>query len=157
MKTLVSVLALSLIVAFSAPAFAGTPKTQAACEKGRHALGRGCQEMLQGYVDSTPRGLKGQRRFHSGAAVVFVRAGRAERAGLRPGGDRHMKEGMPEFPTQRRSEGRGWQNPINRRWCRTPTLRTPLARMFYPRPKGKPLAKEKEGRPKPTPPIAPTL
>jgi hypothetical protein len=33
MKTLVSVLALSLIVAFSAPAFAGTPKTQAACEK----------------------------------------------------------------------------------------------------------------------------
>ena len=33
MKTLVSVLALSLIVAFSAPAFAGTPKTQAACGK----------------------------------------------------------------------------------------------------------------------------
>ena len=33
MKTLVSVLALSLIVAFSAPAFDGTPKTQAACEK----------------------------------------------------------------------------------------------------------------------------
>jgi hypothetical protein len=33
MKTLVSVLALSLIVAFSAPAFVGTPKTQAACEK----------------------------------------------------------------------------------------------------------------------------
>ena len=33
MKTFVSVLALSLIVAFSAPAFAGTPKTQAACEK----------------------------------------------------------------------------------------------------------------------------
>jgi hypothetical protein len=27
--------------------------------------------MLQGYVDSTPRGLKGQRRFHSGAAVVL--------------------------------------------------------------------------------------
>ena len=33
MKTLVSILALSLIVAFSAPAFAGTPKTEAACKK----------------------------------------------------------------------------------------------------------------------------
>ena len=34
MKTLVSVLALGLVVAFSAPAFAGaTPKTQAECTK----------------------------------------------------------------------------------------------------------------------------
>jgi hypothetical protein len=33
MKTLVSILALGLVVAFTAPAFAGTPKTQAACEK----------------------------------------------------------------------------------------------------------------------------
>ena len=33
MKALVSVLALSLVVAFSVPAFAGTPKTEAACKK----------------------------------------------------------------------------------------------------------------------------
>ena len=34
MKALVSVLAVSLVMAFGiAPAFAGTPKTQAACEK----------------------------------------------------------------------------------------------------------------------------
>jgi hypothetical protein len=33
MKALVSVMAFSLIVAFAAPAFAGAPKTQAACEK----------------------------------------------------------------------------------------------------------------------------
>jgi hypothetical protein len=34
MKTLVSIMAFSLLVAVSAPAFAGgTPKTQAACEK----------------------------------------------------------------------------------------------------------------------------
>ena len=33
MKALVSILALSLVVAFSAPAFAGTPKTEAACKK----------------------------------------------------------------------------------------------------------------------------
>ena len=35
MKTLVSILALGLVVAFSAPAFAGTnvPKTQAECTK----------------------------------------------------------------------------------------------------------------------------
>ena len=33
MKALVSILALSPVVAFSAPAFAGTPKTEAACKK----------------------------------------------------------------------------------------------------------------------------
>jgi hypothetical protein len=33
MKVLVSILALSLVVAFSAPAFAGTPKTEADCKK----------------------------------------------------------------------------------------------------------------------------
>jgi hypothetical protein len=34
MKALVSILALSLVVAFSAPAFAGgAPKTEAACKK----------------------------------------------------------------------------------------------------------------------------
>ena len=33
MKALVSILALSLVVAFSAPAFAGTPKTEAVCKK----------------------------------------------------------------------------------------------------------------------------
>ena len=33
MKTLVSILALGLVVAFTAPAFAGTPKTEAACKK----------------------------------------------------------------------------------------------------------------------------
>ena len=33
MKTLVSMLALGLVVALSAPAFAGTPKTQAECTK----------------------------------------------------------------------------------------------------------------------------
>jgi hypothetical protein len=35
MKALASILALSLIVAFSASAFAGTPKNQAACEKAK--------------------------------------------------------------------------------------------------------------------------
>jgi hypothetical protein len=35
MKALVSILALSLVVVFSAPAFAGAPKTQAACEKAK--------------------------------------------------------------------------------------------------------------------------
>jgi hypothetical protein len=33
MRTLLSIVAFSLIVAIAAPAFAGTPKTQAACEK----------------------------------------------------------------------------------------------------------------------------
>jgi hypothetical protein len=33
MKALASILALSLVVAFTAPAFAGTPKTEAACKK----------------------------------------------------------------------------------------------------------------------------
>jgi hypothetical protein len=33
MKALVSILALSLVVAFTAPAFAGAPKTEAACKK----------------------------------------------------------------------------------------------------------------------------
>lgn len=33
MKTFVSIMAFSLLVAVSAPASAGTPKTQAACEK----------------------------------------------------------------------------------------------------------------------------
>ena len=33
MKALVSILALSLVLAFSAPAFAGTPKNEAACKK----------------------------------------------------------------------------------------------------------------------------
>jgi hypothetical protein len=33
MKTLVSVIAFSLIVAVAAPAFAGAPKTEAACKK----------------------------------------------------------------------------------------------------------------------------
>jgi hypothetical protein len=33
MKTLVSLLTLGLVVAFTAPAFAATPKTEAACKK----------------------------------------------------------------------------------------------------------------------------
>src|SRR6516225_3451525 len=33
MKALVSILALSLVMAFTAPAFAGAPKTEAACKK----------------------------------------------------------------------------------------------------------------------------
>ena len=33
MRTLVSIIAFSLIVAVTAPAFAGTPKTEAACKK----------------------------------------------------------------------------------------------------------------------------
>jgi hypothetical protein len=33
MKVILSVLALSLVVAFTAPAFAGAPKTEAACKK----------------------------------------------------------------------------------------------------------------------------
>jgi hypothetical protein len=33
MRTLLSIVAFSLIVAIAAPAFAGAPKTQAACEK----------------------------------------------------------------------------------------------------------------------------
>ena len=33
MKAFVSILALSLVMAFTAPAFAGTPKTEAACKK----------------------------------------------------------------------------------------------------------------------------
>jgi hypothetical protein len=35
MKALASILALALVVAFSATAFAGAPKTQAACEKAK--------------------------------------------------------------------------------------------------------------------------
>ena len=35
MKALASILALALLVAFSATAFAGVPKTQAACEKAK--------------------------------------------------------------------------------------------------------------------------
>jgi hypothetical protein len=35
MKTLVSLITLSLVVAFTAPAFAGAPKNQAACEKAK--------------------------------------------------------------------------------------------------------------------------
>jgi hypothetical protein len=33
MRTLVSIIAFSLIVAIAAPAFAGAPKTEAACKK----------------------------------------------------------------------------------------------------------------------------
>jgi hypothetical protein len=33
MKALVSVMAFSLVMAFTAPAFAGAPKTEAACKK----------------------------------------------------------------------------------------------------------------------------
>ena len=92
MKTLVSILALSLIVAFSAPAFAGTPKTQAACEKAGHALGYGCQEMLQGYVDSTPRGLKGQRRFaQGGRCFLKVAAGKTPSTS---GSAEHLHHGL---------------------------------------------------------------
>ena len=39
MKTLVSIIAFSLIVAVAAPAFAGAPKTEAACRKAGHAMG----------------------------------------------------------------------------------------------------------------------
>ena len=35
MKALASILALALVVAFSATAFAGAPKNQAACEKAK--------------------------------------------------------------------------------------------------------------------------
>ena len=43
MKTLVSIIAFSLIVAVAAPAFAGTPKNEAACKKAgmqRHATAK---------------------------------------------------------------------------------------------------------------------
>ena len=62
MKTLVSILALGLVVAFSAPAFAGTTKDASRVYEGRHALGCLCKEVHQGHVMQRGRQLRSAPR-----------------------------------------------------------------------------------------------
>ena len=65
-----------------------------------------------------------------------------------------MKEGMPEFPTLRRSR---LAKPHQQAVVPNTYTTDSFGENVLPKAEGEAVSKEKERRPKPTPPIAPTL